>query len=416
MSGWQWRLLQFSRQLWVHATLIGILGVLAAIAAAFAERYIPWDLPGNFGADSVESVLTIIASSMLAVTTFSLSIVTSAYGAAANNVTPRATRLVMEDRITNNVLATFIGSFLFAIVGIVVLKTGAYGERGRFILFVVTIAVIALIVVSLLRWINHLTRLGRSGETTDRVESATRAAIEARIEAPFLGANPSSELPMNAKSLVAREVGYVQNIDVGLLDRIAEQHDLRIHILVMPGKFLYPAIEVARIEGIFDEDTGEDIQDAILSAFAVGGERSFEQDPRFGLAVLSEIASRALPPSANDPGTVLDILGRSTRLLSLFAQASVDQQAEVRFERVYVPGIDLDDMFEDAFMLIARDGASMIEVQLRLQKCLHALARSGSGEFRAAALRQAKIAEGRALEALPSAYDRQRLEEIRQGA
>lgn len=290
---------------------------------------------------------------MLAVTTFSLSIVTSAYGAAANNVTPRATRLVMEDRITNNVLATFIGSFLFAIVGIVVLKTGAYGERGRFILFVVTIAVIALIVVSLLRWINHLTRLGRSGETTDRVETATRTALEARLEAPYLGANPSVEIPTAATPVVAREVGYVQNI---------------------------------------------------------------EQDPRFGLAVLSEIASRALPPSANDPGTVLDILGRSTRLLSLFAQASDEGQPEVRFERVYLPGIDLDDMFEDAFMLIARDGAAMIEVQLRLQKCLHALARSGSGEFSAAALRQAKIAEGRALEALPTAYDRKRLEEIWQGA
>lgn len=416
MSGWQWRLLQFSRQLWVHATLIGILGVLAAIAAAFAERYIPWELPGSFGADSVESVLTIIASSMLAVTTFSLSIVTSAYGAAASNVTPRATRLVMEDRITNSVLANFIGSFLFAIVGIVVLKTGAYGERGRFILFVVTIAVIALIVVSLLRWINHLTRLGRSGETTDRVEAATRAAIKARIEAPFLGANPAAELPADAMPLLARDVGYVQNIDVGLLDRLAEEHDVRIHVTVMPGKFLYPAIEIARIEGTVDEDEMEEFCDSILAAFSVGGERSFEQDPRFGLAVLSEIASRALPPSANDPGTVLDILGRSTRLLALFAEASDDEQPEVRFERVYVPGINLDDMFEDAFMLIARDGASMIEVQLRLQKCLHALARTGTGEFSAAALRQAKIAEDRALEALPSAYDRQRLGEIWQGA
>ena len=41
----------------------------------------------------------------------------------------------MEDRTAQNVLSTFIGSFLFSIVGIVVLKAGAYGDRGRVVLF-----------------------------------------------------------------------------------------------------------------------------------------------------------------------------------------------------------------------------------------------------------------------------------------
>src|SRR5690606_41571550 len=70
------------------------------------------------------SLLNIIASSMLAVTTFSLGVMTAAFSAATTNVTPRATRLLMEDDLTNNVLSTFIGAFLFSIVGIIVLKTG----------------------------------------------------------------------------------------------------------------------------------------------------------------------------------------------------------------------------------------------------------------------------------------------------
>jgi len=80
--------------------------------------------------------------------------------------------------VTQNVLSTFIGSFLFSIVGIIVLKTGAYGDRGRVVLFIVAIGVIALIVFSLLRWIDHLMQLGRVGETTDRVERATEEASE----------------------------------------------------------------------------------------------------------------------------------------------------------------------------------------------------------------------------------------------
>ena len=164
---------QMTRRLWVRATLIGALGILAAILAAVAERYIPWDMPGSIGADAVDSILSIIASSMLAVTTFSLSIMVSAYGSATNNVTPRATKLLIEDRLTQTVLSTFIGSFLFGIVGLIVLRTGAYGERGRVVLFIVTIVVIVAIVVTLLRWIDHLARLGRVTETTQRVEAAT---------------------------------------------------------------------------------------------------------------------------------------------------------------------------------------------------------------------------------------------------
>lgn len=64
------------------------------------------------GAEAVDNILNILASSMLAVTTFSLSIMVTAYGSATTNVTPRATRLVVEDVTTQNVLATFIGSFL----------------------------------------------------------------------------------------------------------------------------------------------------------------------------------------------------------------------------------------------------------------------------------------------------------------
>jgi uncharacterized membrane protein len=114
----------------------------------------PGDLSTKIGADSVDNILGIIASSMLTVATFSLSTMVSAYSAATSNVTPRATRLVMEDSTSQNVPATFVGSFLFSLVGIVALTTGAYGEQGRLVLFVVTIGVIALIVVTLLRSIS----------------------------------------------------------------------------------------------------------------------------------------------------------------------------------------------------------------------------------------------------------------------
>lgn len=76
------------------------------------------------------------------------------------------------------------------------------------------------------------------------------------------------------------------------------------------------------------------------------------------------------------------------------------------------------DLFDDAFMLMARDGAGLVEIQLRLQKSLAALGRIGHGEFRQAAREQAELALARADVAMALAHDKQRLhalvQELRQ--
>lgn len=430
MPKWRWVMAQLTRRLWVRATLLGVLGILAAMLAAVAERYIPWTIPGSIGSDAVDSLLAIIASSMLSVTTFSLSVMVSAYGSATNNVTPRATKLLIEDPLTQNVLATFIGSFLFSIVGLIVLKTGAYGDRGRVVLFVVTIAVIALVVVSLLRWIDHLTRLGRVGETTDRVEEATRRAIEARLRAPCLGGKPlraqHAAPPPGALAVTADRIGYILHIDMPALSRLCEDRNTDMVLNAVPGTFVYPHVPLAFIPDLGKRDPGkrdpskaeevDTVRAAVCAAFSLGDERSFDQDPRFGLAVMSEIGCRALSPGVNDAGTAIDVIGRVTRLLSLWAQGpTLEREGEGQgpeFPRIHVPPLDTADLFEDSFMLMARDGAGLIEVQLRLQKCLLALSRMGDDAFRAAARLHSRMALDRAEAAMGLEADKARLREL----
>ncbi len=198
MSKWLWLLSRILRRTWFRATLFSLLAAATALIAIVVEPYIPRDLPTKIGADAVDNILGIIASSMLAVTTFSLSTMVSAYSAATSNVTPRATTLIMEDSTTQNVLSTFLGSFLFSLVGIIALSTGAYGEAGRVVLFAVTILVILLVIGTLLRWIDHLSRLGRVTETTARVEAAAARAMRARHAEPHLGGQAWVEPPASA--------------------------------------------------------------------------------------------------------------------------------------------------------------------------------------------------------------------------
>lgn len=168
MPRWRWLLLQFSRKLWLRASFFVVAGVVSAVASLILAPYIPYDFPGKIGSDAVVDVLKIMASSMLAVTTFSLGVMVQAYSAATNNVTPRATTLIMQDHTSQNVLGTFIGSFLFSLVGIIALSTGYFDMQARLILFGVTILVVALIVITLLRWIEYLSRLGRVAEKIGR--------------------------------------------------------------------------------------------------------------------------------------------------------------------------------------------------------------------------------------------------------
>ncbi len=417
MTRWQWLLSRLLRKLWLRATAYGVLGVLTAIVAIGAQHYLPWQPPELVGADAVDSLLNIIASSMLAVTTFSLSTMTSAYSAATSNVTPRATQLLIEDKVSQRVLSTFVGSFLFSIVGIIVLKTGAYGPSGRSVLFTVTVAVVALIVINLLRWIDHLTRLGRVGETTDRVEAAARDALKTRLAAPFLGGVallPSERTPPGgALTVEAAEIGHLQHIDMFALSEIARTQDRDIFVLHNPGAFVSLDTALAWLDR--PDADGEDVAREVRAAFTIGTGRSFDQDPRFGLAVMSEIGCRALSSAMNDSGTALDVICRNTRLLAAWGSGEDLSAADApEHPRVHVARLTDQDLFEDAFMMMARDGAGHVEIQLRLQKNLAALSRIGSDSFRSAAIFQADQARRRAQRALDFSGDLARLEAVAQ--
>lgn len=390
-----WHLLRHLRKVWVRVTSFALLAILTAGVAQLIAPLIPSAWTVKIGADSVDQVLNILASSMLAVTTFSLAIAISAFAAAASSATPRATALLQEDPTAQNVLATFLGAFLFSLVGIIALQAGYYSSAGRLVLFVVTAVVIGLVVVALLRWISHLMTFGRMGDTLDRVEAAAIASLENRLENPFLGGRPLlTEVPSSCIPLLSSEAGYVLHVDVGKLNTVAESLQIKVWLGALPGSFVHQASPLLYVER---EIRDNEALQRLRAAFTIGPERSFEQDPRFGLIVISEIASRALSPAVNDPGTAISILSRLVRILSRWKD---DQQSKIDYEVVFVPPITTAELIVDAFRPIVRDGAASVEVQIRAQKALHALAAIAPDVFAAPASEMAADARSRARDAL----------------
>ncbi|TVV76844.1 DUF2254 domain-containing protein [Sphingomonas solaris] len=369
MSRWSWILKRIIQQIWFRAALLSLLSVALAVLVGVITPYLPYRFGGELGQDAVGTILGIMASSMLAVTTFSLTAMVSAYSSATQLATPRATQLLISDPTSQNALSTFLGAFVFSIVGIIGLQTSAYGHDGRVILFGATVLIVVLVVVTLLRWIGHITAFGRMADVIDRVEDAASRAMAAFAASPYLDGRSAVTIPDSAVALRAETTGYVSHVDVATLGRIADRAGWTVHVTALPGALVHPARDLMRIEGAPDDTQ----RAALIAAFTIERHRNFDQDPRLGLIALSEIASRALSPAVNDPGTAIEVLNALLRVL-LCLPADVPDAAEAASRLpVHLPRPTVEEMLTDAFRPILRDGAQEIEVTIRLTATLAAL-------------------------------------------
>lgn len=387
---------RISERLWVRPLAMSVLSTAAVFLAKTVDNTGIGRLVPAITQDSIETLLAIIAASMLVIATFAVASMVSAYASASNTATPRSFSLVISDDVSQNALSTFIGAFIFSIVALIALKNGYYDKAARFVLFALTLMVLAMVIVTFVSWVDRIARLGRLGGTIDKVEAATAAALQRRRCAPTLRGVPAGQRHNGGQAIYGGTIGYVQRVDVTALQRFAEKSRVRITVAALPGTFSAPGRALAYVAadsgGLSDIDTSQ-----IGKAFLIGGDRQFDEDPRFGLIVLSEIASRALSPAVNDPGTAIHIIGTFVRLFALWSEPIEEGDTRTsECDRVEVPKISLWDMFDDAFTAIARDGAGAIEVAGRLQKAFESLASIGDGAMRDAARHHARLALARA--------------------
>ncbi|MFN2348404.1 MAG: DUF2254 domain-containing protein [Thioalkalivibrio sp.] len=405
----RFQLQQLRKLLWVKPLIISLLSVGAAFLAKLTDDsglgiWLPEVSP-----ESVEALLSVMASSMMVIATLAVASMVAAYSSASSTATPRSLKLVIADDLSQNALSTFVGAFIYSIVSLTALNNQYYEDAGLFTLLVLTALVFSIVIVTFLRWVDGIARLGRIGTTIDTIERAAADALCRRRDAPALHGIPASEDIPTGEKLFSPEVGYVQHIDMAKLQDCACEWQDRIRLAVLPGTFVTPDRPLAYIRSSSGEMTDEE-RKQLLEAFLIDKDRTFEDDPRFALVVLTEIASRALSPAVNDPGTAIDVIGRMVRLFLLWGQPhqtddKTSDEDETEYDRIEVPLLSVDDMFDDAFTPIARDGAATVEVAIRLQKGFRALASVDDEPVRKAALKYARLALQRAEQGLGTAED-----------
>jgi len=411
-------------KLWVKPLGFCLLSIFAVFVAKVADgtslaEHIPEIKP-----ESVETLLSIMASSMMVIATFSAGTMVNAYASASQSSTPRSLSLIISDDVSQNALSVFIGAFIYSAVALTAMTQAFFDEAGLFILFCLTCLAFSIVILTFIRWVDSVARLGRVGSTLLKVEHATTRAIKNRIDMPCLGAVPQEQIKeQGTHAIYTKQVGYIQLIDIAKLQQWANKNDGFINVAMLPGEFVSPERAIAY-------SNKKVVSDEIVDAFTIGEARSFEADPRFGFIVLAEIASRALSPSVNDHGTAINTISSITRLMLLWhkpksetetenSQNDSAQHEEFKYDRISLPALNVNDLFDDAYTSIARDGAANIEVAIRIQKSLKTIkacfkngGTSIERDFVEAASKLAKQSYERAKLALDYEDDIKRIERV----
>ena len=371
-------------RLWVKPLIVCALSIGIVFIAKFADGTTMSDVAIEASPASLETLLKIMSSSMLVIATLAVASMVSAYASASGTATPRSFPLIVSDDVSQNALSTFVGAFIFSIVALIALQNDYFEKAGILLLFALTLAVFTVVILTFVRWVDNIARLGRLGSTIEKVETVTAECLRLRRRSPTMGGAQHTDDTPSGDPVFSSDIGYVQRIDIATLQDIAARAGLHISIEALPGTFVTPDRPLAHVVTDAHHQAWREFGE-IRDAFIVGSHRTFDEDPRFGLIVLSEIAGRALSPAVNDPGTAIDVLGSLIRLFTLWRKPDNDlndTREAPKCPAVAVRELSLADMFDDAFTALARDGAGSIEVAMRLQKALQALACLGDIEMR----------------------------------
>ena len=217
----------------------------------------------------------------------------------------------------------------------------------------------------------------------------------------------------DGSTIAAADDGYVQFIDHAALLSLAAQEDVVVQLERRPGNYVVAGRPLALI--VPADRATDDLAEHVRASFALGHQRTSNQDIEFGVNQLVEMAVRALSPGLNDPFTAItcvDHLGSALcRLAARDAPSSYHTDADGRL-RMVAPSDGFPEIADAAFNQIRQYARTSAAVTIRLLETITVVARfTQRPEDRATLLRHAEMIARGAREGLPEPEDRREVDE-----
>ena len=352
----------------------GIPAVYAGVAIASALTFPRFEgriFPGVVSPVSISAATAIysaIASGMIALTgiVFSLTFVMVQFSATAYS--PRLVLWVARDPVMSHALGMFTATFLFAIAALAGVDRNGSGN----VPFVSTWVEVALLVGSVGMFIALIHRVGLLQVNRMLIFTGERGRGVITTLYPSSNHVQAVTEPLDFRALPCTQTliyhgrpRSVQAVNVAALVSLAKVSGGVIEMIATVGDTvleLTPFLRVYGAERPIDERK-------LRGAVEIGEERTFEQDPKYAIRLLVDIAIKALSPAINDPMMVVQALDQIEDLLLRLGQRHLeigtyrDSNGKLR---LVVPFPTWDDLLRLAFDEICAYGATSVQVMRRM--------------------------------------------------
>ena len=301
---------------WFFPGLFAISTLLLAMLTVELDRrsltewvdHLNWLPPAR--PQGASNMLTVIASSMIGVasTVFSITIAAVAY--ASGNYGPRLLTNFMEDRGNQLSLATFIGTFVYAITVLLSVRmpdeSGVLTSQGDGFVpqlsLLIAYVLMAVSVMVLVYFLNHVPSSIRINAVLEGIGRRLLNAIRDNFDEP-MKARVEGEV-REGTPVFASRTGYIQVINWHELLKVARKSGSELQLAVRTGDFCHPSVAI----GYWSEKPDDACDEQVRECIALGDARTPAQDLHFMIDELVEIGLRALSPGINDPFTAISAL------------------------------------------------------------------------------------------------------------
>ena len=392
----------FRERFWAVPTVLLVAGVAAGLAVSRVDS-IPGlaQLGGGLPirTSSAETLLGIIAASMLTFVGVVFTITLVALQLASAQLSPRVIRTFVRSGITKVAFGLFLATFGYAIVVIVV--EGA-SSNPAVLRLAVTLGVV-LVLASLGVFVVYVTatmRLLQVSWVVTAVAEETRRAIAANrpdeadylsVAAPGVDEDPPLVRLRGASEDVSGRFGVILGIDRGRLVQLGRKYDCLLQFLPKVGQYLPPGAAIVAVHG-----GNAPPDDVLRRCVHLGRARTMYQDPFFGIRQLVDVASQALSPAVNQPTTAVIVIDRLEELLLRIGRRPhppglfIDSDDVVRLVHTEPTWAEIVDL---AFTEIAIYGAAAPAVTRRLAAAYRLLSQSVPADLRVDLYRHSAMLE-----------------------
>jgi uncharacterized membrane protein len=353
-----------------------------------SELRLPWLTTLTVGAS--RTILATLAGSTATIAGVVFSITIVALQLGASQFGPHVMRAFLNDRGSQFVLGTFIGTFAYALI---VMATGR--ADANFVPYVATVAAIALGIVTmavLIYFINHIAEVMRLESVLRRLGRHLVEAIDTHFpdrlgRGETVTREQPSVMPPCLRELgvkvAAKESGYVRRINERALIRLATRHGLLVWLEARPGDFVVSGMVLMVAAPLGPARLDSAAIKALRGTVVLGERRTPEQDIPYALQQLVEVAVRALSPGINAPFVALPAIDGLAAGLARLAERRMPSLRRLDgsgTERVLVArGLTLAEMARDALGPIASAGATHCFVIARVAEVAFLVAASARG-------------------------------------